>query len=326
MADKEQLEILEQGVDAWNRWRQENPSARVDLSHANLAKKHLKDINLSHAHLAHTDFSHTNMEKANLAFAHLEGATFLFTNLRKADLRAAYLKRASLEDAVLDRANLSQAHLEGAMLAHASCRHASFVDANFAGVNFTSCDLESSNVASAAYDHKIGAMLLRRFRIRPRDLWRRRWDFVLDTTVRCRGVNPNSYGSPKFRRFLEHQDYLEELMESGGGRAVSFVWWLTSDCGRSPLRWALWCFLIISFFATAFWLAGPEHFNETSLPFSFFITFYGSVVTFTTLGYGDFVPCSYLACTLIMIEVLLGYFMLGGLISIFATRVVSRGR
>jgi hypothetical protein len=51
---------------------------------------------------------------------------------------------------------------------------------------------------------------------------------------------------------------------------------------------------------------------------------YYSVVTFTTLGFGDIVPKTNLAALLVMAEVILGYVMLGGLISIFATKLARR--
>lgn len=51
---------------------------------------------------------------------------------------------------------------------------------------------------------------------------------------------------------------------------------------------------------------------------------YFSIVTFTTLGFGDIVASNILARIIVMIEVILGYIMLGGLISILATKIARR--
>jgi len=42
------------------------------------------------------------------------------------------------------------------------------------------------------------------------------------------------------------------------------------------------------------------------------------------LGFGDVLPITQFAAFLVMLEVILGYFMLGGLISIFATKLARR--
>ena len=58
----------------------------------------------------------------------------------------------------------------------------------------------------------------------------------------------------------------------------------------------------------------------------FFTAFYYSIVTFTTLGFGDVTPKpaeAYLQF-LVTIEVILGYVMLGGLISILSTKLARR--
>ena len=49
---------------------------------------------------------------------------------------------------------------------------------------------------------------------------------------------------------------------------------------------------------------------------------YFSVVTFSTLGFGDVTPCRLLGEILVTVEVILGYVLLGGLISIFAMKLV----
>ena len=49
MADDQQLAVLRQGVDAWNTWREQNRTVRVDLSGANLSKADLEGADLSMA-------------------------------------------------------------------------------------------------------------------------------------------------------------------------------------------------------------------------------------------------------------------------------------
>ena len=38
MANEEQLSILKQGVETWNRWGDKSSGIKVDLSNANLSK------------------------------------------------------------------------------------------------------------------------------------------------------------------------------------------------------------------------------------------------------------------------------------------------
>jgi hypothetical protein len=48
------------------------------------------------------------------------------------------------------------------------------------------------------------------------------------------------------------------------------------------------------------------------------------VVTFTTLGFGDIIPVTTKASWWVMAEVVTGYVMLGGLISILANKLARR--
>ena len=55
-----------------------------------------------------------------------------------------------------------------------------------------------------------------------------------------------------------------------------------------------------------------------------FSPIYYSVVTFTTLGYGDVLPGSTTAQLLAVSEVILGYFSLGGMMSILSDKIARR--
>lgn len=56
MANEEHLAILQQGVQAWNEWRANNPLIVTDLSEANL-----RQADLSGAHLDSVDLSRATL-------------------------------------------------------------------------------------------------------------------------------------------------------------------------------------------------------------------------------------------------------------------------
>ena len=89
MANPKQLDILKQGVEVWNRWREENPEMSPDLAEADLSMTDLGGVDLSM-----TDLREVDLCGASLTFANLHGAKNLSQtkNLREADLGAAYLR------------------------------------------------------------------------------------------------------------------------------------------------------------------------------------------------------------------------------------------
>jgi uncharacterized protein YjbI with pentapeptide repeats len=47
MTNKEQLKILLQGSEIWNKWRHENTGVEIDLSGVNLSESNLRGADLS---------------------------------------------------------------------------------------------------------------------------------------------------------------------------------------------------------------------------------------------------------------------------------------
>lgn len=89
MADPKHLEILKQGVEAWNEWRMGCPETYPDLSKSNLSLFKLqsgdfRNADLRHATLYGADLTRANFELADLTGANLSRAKLKGTNFRKA--------------------------------------------------------------------------------------------------------------------------------------------------------------------------------------------------------------------------------------------------
>ncbi len=108
MADQSHLNILAQGVEAWNTWRERDPSIKPDLTVAILYGTYLLGVNLSEADLGEANLTGANLTGADLSEANLSGA-----NLSQADLSGANLSDAFLERSVLVKTNLTGTTLSG---------------------------------------------------------------------------------------------------------------------------------------------------------------------------------------------------------------------
>src|SRR5947209_5808394 len=139
MANSEHLEILEQGVDVWNKWRAENDVARPELRNADLFGTHLNSINFQGTDLLCADLRAADLTRADLSRANLNGINLSDTILHRAVLRRAKLRRA----------NLSGANLGGADLSNATLTYTDFFEVAMAGTVIGNVDLsEAKNLES----------------------------------------------------------------------------------------------------------------------------------------------------------------------------------
>jgi len=153
-----------------------------------------------------------------------------------------------------------------------------------------------------------------------------------DESETCKGIRiDTANGNALFKRFAKDQAYIEEFKIHKP--FLHWLWKYSSNYGRSLLLWLFWCIFIAVSFSLIFYLhlGGSESFLLTVLAQdpgydadSWAPMLYYSVVTFTTLGFGDIVPKTQEASWWVMTEVVLGYFMLGGLVSILATKLARR--
>ena len=144
MADPEHLKILRQGVEVWNAWKAQEPSARPDLTEANLFRADLRRADLRGAHLHGARLVGAELIAADLSGADLSGA-----DLREADLVAAHLVEANLSGAHLLLANLAGAHLRGAHLDGARLSGAKLTAADLRGAHLIEADLIAADLIAA---------------------------------------------------------------------------------------------------------------------------------------------------------------------------------
>jgi hypothetical protein len=110
MANEQHLKLINEAIEKhdiaiWNKWRQENPDIRPDLSGADLRETDLNYADLSKsdlnkANLIRTHLSAANLTEANFSEANLDGANFSDALLLGALLFGADLNKANLEDNV----------------------------------------------------------------------------------------------------------------------------------------------------------------------------------------------------------------------------------
>ena len=139
MANPEHLDILKQGVGAWNRWREEEPGPRPDLSSTSLSRQDLTGANFTRCSLAEAHFNNSDLSGANLTRA----------NLSRASLNATRLVSAILVEASLDGANLTGADFRRADISYASLSGSHLTEANLQLANLTGADLSKSNLYDA---------------------------------------------------------------------------------------------------------------------------------------------------------------------------------
>ena len=302
------------GVDLSDTKLEGRNLSGIDFSSADFYESTLSSANLKHTKLVKADLAGADLSSAGLYKAVLTSATASAANLQGADLTEADLTDADLRGANLVGANLTGADLRGANLSNADLRDASLAGANVTGASFRTARIEGANVTGIVYG-------------RFKDMRR--------CYLGIRGLD-SVYGNALFVRDAKDQDYIDTLessisaMPDGYKKSIEsilFKAWGLFDHGRSLLKVGIYAFLIATIYGIIYsfdmWFSwGMMDYSNSAQ--SWFTTFYYSMVTYTTLGYGDVTAENIFGEILVISEVVLGYFTLGLLLSIIANTIARR--
>lgn len=337
-----------------SRWQEKSPDEKVrrqavleDIRSHKRVSKDLRGISLAGEDLQGTDFSGCDLANADFTGANLSGARFfkstvrstLFTKARLVDCEfvGSDLTGSDLHESVADGATFGQADLTDSRLFQASLKKASFGGARLENADLRLADLEEANIQKADLSFTdFTRANLRGADLSESDVFQAIFVYTNLSGSRLKRIQRferanwigaditdiDLHGAHLVRRFIMDENYLHEFRsKSKFSEFLYRIWWLTSDCGRSFLRWAGWTGLVVVLFAFLFGLVDIQYGLHDS---SFLTRLYYSVVTLTTLGYGDIVPLSATGKVLVILEVILGYLTLGGLISILANKMARR--
>ncbi len=167
---EEQRSILKQGVETWNKWREENSRTEIYLKNSELIGANLKEANLSYAKLENSNFRGADLSGANLmkadlgnailSDANLAGTELMGAKLREADFRHADLSKAHLLGASLIRTDLSEANLTSAMLVLADLRSANLTSAKLEKAELIEANLWGTKLVGSDFtDSVLGATI-----------------------------------------------------------------------------------------------------------------------------------------------------------------------
>ena len=250
------------------------------------------------------------------------------TNLVGADLEGAHLNGADFTEANMEGCSLKDARLKKAKFVNADLRESNLEGAYISGANLRDANLENSKVADVCHY--------------------KRW-FGKSRYRGIKNIN-TAYGNSVFKEYARDQDYLETFQEKNCWYKILYLlWFLSSNCGRSLTPFSIWAFMVVFIFGLLF-----SNINENSCMISiieivgitnitginenfsivdcekrkptWFTPFYCSIITFTTFGFGDVIPKTRCGEILVVAEVIIGYLMLGLLLSILINKFSRRDR
>jgi len=356
--NQQQYDLLKKCSDKkdlkeWNQYRVENPYEDIELEEANFEMSYLEGAFLNstykvafegrvvafhgEVYLENAVFRGANLKKAKLQGANIDKADFMWADFEGAELSEVNLKEAILYSANLKNTNLSQSNLKGAELADAKLKGAKLNSAHLEEAKFYGTHLQGAKLMGACLK---GADFFSA-NIRGTDFSRSivdsetemfRCKIYKDTDFRdvAIGIIQTESGTKQLLKYnIRRMNWEDWYKKHKILRWPVWLFWKMSDYGKSTWCIVLWFFGLAFVFALIYWAwpglvmvrGGADHLR------GFIHSLYFSVVTMTTLGFGDIAanPDSYFGQILLMVQVILGYVLLGALITRLAVLFTGDG-
>jgi len=292
-------------------------------------RTNLSGVNLSDLELAQINFTGANLAKTNLSNSNLFNAT-----LKDAELLGADLSGCDLTGAELVGSDLTRSTLVGARLWHANLEGATLIEADL-----THCDLWSAQLFNSRFWR---TNLLHAISLEKKNFQSKSSRFSSDFRINEKGILSAEEAYRSFKKYFilngryddaswasfKEKSMERHLLKQKDKLAYipSMIMNLLCGYGEKPHRIILSSSFVILAYATLFFiLKAISYMPIDSYKMSFGDYLYYSVITFTTVGYGDFIPKAVLPFRFLAAsEAFIGAFMIGLFIFTLARKHSAR--
>ncbi|MCL5224956.1 pentapeptide repeat-containing protein [Pseudomonas nunensis] len=319
----------------WNEYVS-NLDETIKLRGANLS-----NLNISDAIFKSKNGRGADLYKANFKNSILSGIDFSDVNLMEAEFQGADISGGFFHDTVCVRAQFestkfTMVDFTCANLQEATFKFTRFFECNFYETNFVAANLEGARFIGGGYNPFLGSE--HRLNLCGASFIKAKFDnetffdlFNVSIRTDFRATNFESANfSSGLRQTLQYcnrrhnwNDWYRQRSDVKSFFVKAF--WLHSDYGNSTAR-IVKAFFSICFLFALIYCVFPNMIIGLE-PWQPIRSLYFSIVTMTTLGFGDMFarPDSWAAQCIIMIQVLYGYVLLGALISVLSNLFISDG-
>lgn len=278
--------------------------------------KHIKDKDGYRKDLAEYIRENNSIERFYLRNIEMPGFDFVDTNCRYADFTSCDLKsanfsgadmkhcnltHANLKSAYLDNADLSEAHLLGCNLSGARLWHADLKGANLSEANLSCADLLNTDLSLVKFWNAdiTGAKLLTM-----QNFTYKKGKFLYRYGIDEKGpasaaegyrnlkqyfISVGRYDDASWASFKEKQQQRRQLLREGNATAYGLSLLIALMCGygEKPYRVILFSIAVTFIYAILYYATSALNIGGSA---KFWDCLYFSMVTFTTLGFGDITP------------------------------------
>lgn len=292
--------------------KKNTPEARAQVLKAVEAKKYLEG-----AHLEGADLSRADLKGAWFVKAHLNGANLTRADLEKAHVFGADLRRADLFNANLDHANLKESNLELANLLEIKISGAKMLGVNWGRGKRVTNELEGLRLERSGKRKEAQKKFLEAEEIY------RNFRIHLGMT----GIF-GAAGDFFYREMVMRRKQMPALSFQRLGSKVTDI---LCGYGEKTFRILSSALSLIALNSFAYFLLGIQY-RESFLGYDplqtaaqniheYFMALYFSVVTFTTLGYGDIAPLGF-SRIFAASEAFSGAFMIALFVLVFSRKML----
>ncbi|HAU5563286.1 TPA: hypothetical protein JD264_05680 [Serratia fonticola] len=318
----------------WNDYI-EKLDGKIQLSGANFDEIDFTDVNFTRESGIGVNLSDASFVNSKLTRVDFSKCNLINSNFNHSEITNSFFNEASFDRGQLKNAKLIFVDFYRAKLNHANIKNSEFFNSNFYEAIFYNANLEGTKFIGGGNNPLVNRELRMNlcgaiFRDAKfnSDTYFDLFYVSINTDFRTTSFEAANYsiGLRQTLQYCNRKHNWEDWYDKQG-KIKAFLakaFWKHSDYGHSAKQ-LIKCFFFINLFFSLIYFAFPcliygldSHDLVSSIYFSF--------VTMTTLGFGDMhATKSSIAQCIIIIQVLYGYFLLGGLITVLSILFTSDG-